>query len=125
MAGAYEENVSPISLNATVDYSGRVEGGAVGLYRFVVGDPTVENGFKRSGAAGLTLGVLTTKPPKGQPGRIANRGIVPIELGATLAAGAEVASGADGRAVAAGSNPSRGYLLGGGAAGTIVSVLLR
>lgn len=126
MAGAYEEAVLPLSLNAAVDYSETVEGGAVGYARFVTVAGQAPGDFVRASNANypLIVGVLSTKPPLGQPGRIANKGIIPVELGATLAANVTVTSGADGRAVASAANPAAAILLEGGAAGTIVSALL-
>lgn len=126
MAGAYEEAVLPISLNAAVDYSQTVPAGAVGYARFVTVAGQTAGNFIRAAAANYTqiVGVLSTKPGLNQPGRIANKGIIPVELGAQLAAGATVTSGGDGRAVASAANPVAAILLEGGAAGTIVSALL-
>jgi len=127
MAGAYEEAVLPISLNAAADYSESTEGGAVCYARFVtVADQDAGEFARASNAAyDQIVGVLSTKPAQGQPGRIANKGIIPLELGATLAAGATVTSGADGRAVASGANAVAAVLLAGGVAGNIVPALLK
>jgi hypothetical protein len=127
MAGAYEEAVLPISLNAAADYSQPTPESAVGLNRFVTVAGQAAGEFVRASNAAYDqiVGVLLTKPPEGQPGRIGNKGIVPVELGATLAAGALVTSGADGRAVASASNSPAAILLEGGDEGTIVAALLK
>jgi hypothetical protein len=127
MAGAYEEAVLPISLNAAEDYSQPTDDSPRGLNRFATIAGQAPGEFIRASNAnyGQIVGVLLTKPPEGQPGRIGNKGIVPVELGATLAAGALVTSGADGRAVASASNPAAAALLEGGDEGTIVAALLK
>jgi hypothetical protein len=124
--GAYEEHLQVISLNASEDYSEPTNTSAdkVGLNRFVIIDPANNDQFTRSGNNGEVIGVLTTRPGVGSPGRIGISGIVPVELGADLAAGAAVASDADGRAKAAGSSPRGGRLLQAGVAGEIVACLL-
>lgn len=122
--GAYEEHLQVISLNATEDYSEPTEAGKVCLNRFVVIATTSNDEFTRAGNNADVIGVLTTKPGLGSPGRIGISGIVPVELGADLAAGAPVASDADGRAKAAASNPRGGRLLQAGLTGEIVACLL-
>jgi hypothetical protein len=126
MPGAYEEYVTAVSLNAAVDYSQSTDAGAVGLNRFVTVAGQEPGYFTRAGAASypLVCGVLASKPAVDQPGRIAIAGIIPLELGATLAANVTVTSGAEGRAVAAGANPVKAIILAGGDAGAIVPALL-
>lgn len=122
--GAYEENLQVISLNATEDYSETAQGGKVALNRFVVIGTADDDTFTRAGNDAATIGVLTTRPGLGSPGRIGHTGIVPIELGADLARGAAVASDAEGRAKAVGSAPRGGRLLQSGKTGEIVALLL-
>lgn len=118
---AYEEAVHAISLNANADLSGDD-----GLNRFVkVVNDGGEGKIALAGDGERAIGVLLTKPPEDQPGRVAIGGIVPLELGGTVVAGGEISSGADGKGVAQSStNPSYALALASGDAGDIIAVLL-
>lgn len=121
MPGAYEEAVTAVSLNAAADHSGENDG----LYRFVIASTTVDGEFVLAGAAARAVGVLLSKPPEGQPGRIGVGGIVPIELGGSVTRGGEISSGADGVGIAQSStNPSRAIALASGSLGEIIPALL-
>ncbi|GGB00511.1 hypothetical protein GCM10011491_30890 [Brucella endophytica] len=83
------------------------------------------------GAAGVTVaaagavadGVIDSNPTAGQAFPFAIGDVVEIKLGATLAAGATVASDATGQAVTAAAGAQLGKLLEGGVAGDIVPML--
>lgn len=78
------------------------------------------------GAGAKSVGVLQDNPDAaGKVASVGIDGVTKIELGATLAAGAEVMSNAAGEAVAVTStNRSQGILLEGGVDGDIVPMLL-
>ena len=101
-----------------------VAGTAVTVYRFVQ-RATDDGQYDHAGAQGRVDGVSFETVAAGDelPLAIPNGAIVEIELGATLARNAKVASAADGRAIAAVSgagNFSAGLLLEGGDAGDVV-----
>lgn len=119
---AYEEAVQAVSFDANVDLS------ETGLSRFVklVNDGGVAK-IALADTGGEADGVLLTKPIEDQPGRVGVSGIVPVEAGGAITAGAKVEVGAGGTAVtAAGSEPVAGKALAtAAAAGEIIPVLLK
>jgi hypothetical protein len=120
-AGAYEEAVQAISLDAVADHSGD----NAGINRFVIVATTADNSFSLAGANARVDGVLLTKPAAGQPGRIGISGIVPVELSGTVTRSGLAKAAADGKAAAHDStNPVAGVFLASGVAGDIVPVLL-
>lgn len=114
---ATENNLSTISMVAASDMS------TTGQYRFVVINSSGEAAI--AGAAAEVDGVMQSNPGLGQSGSVGINGVTKIVLAATLAAGATVASDGSGEAVASSVNPVQGKLLEGGAAGDIVSMLLK
>lgn len=121
---AYEEAVHPLSLNAAADYSQPTDESVKAVNRFATVAGQVAGEFARCADNGISVGVLTSKPMKGSPGRIAMGGVAPIELGATLAAGVTVASDSQGRAKAVGANPAAAIILEGGVAGDVVPAIV-
>lgn len=77
-----------------------------------------------TGAGEFGVGVLLNDPALGVAGEVAISGITRVTAGDTVAAGAEVASDADGLAVTAATGDIiLGTAMGGGAAGEVISVL--
>ena len=70
------------------------------------------------------LGVVDDDFDSGATVGVIYDGIVLIELGATLSAGAEVTSDANGKAIAVSTYPNNGLLLDGGVSGDIVRLML-
>ncbi len=93
---AYSEALHSISLNAARDLSNY-------QYRFVQVDSDGQVDYVQS-AGGSAIGVLQNKPDAaGRAGTVALIGITKIVASAAIAAGADVSSAADGRAVTAAS----------------------
>lgn len=96
------------------------------LFRFV---KMASAGFMKAGSGEQVFGVVTEEAAADFPATAQYSDVGKVELGATLAKGARVMSGSDGRAVAVVTSPpgkyEAGILLGGGVAGNIVPILLR
>lgn len=82
------------------------------------------NTITRTGAGGRADGVIRNKPAAGEPVEFDMDGILRVELGATVAAGALVMSDSTGRAITAATagNQVLGRALLGGAVGNIVPI---
>lgn len=104
-----------ISLTAAADLSAKQN-----LFIKISGD----NGCDQCGAGQDAIGTQLGKAASGAPAEIGVGPRVPITLAATLAAGAEVMSDANGKAVAwTTTNRSLGFLLVGGGANDVVDML--
>lgn len=106
------------SHTANADYSADAA-----QYRFVTTDGS--GGVSYTGDGALAHGVLYNKPASGEAAEVALLGdILRVRAGGTIAAGANVASDANGQAVTATSGEViLGECLEGGASGQIISVL--
>jgi hypothetical protein len=105
-----------ISLTAAADLSAST----TAIFIKVNGD----NGGDKCGAGGDAVGTSDKKPTSGTAFEVFTGPRVPITLAATLSAGAEVMSDANGKAVAwTTTNRSLGYLLVGGVSGDVVDLL--
>lgn len=103
-----------LSLTAASDLSAKQN-----LFAKISGD----NGCDLCGAGQDAIGVILNKPASGVPAEIGTGPRVPITLAATLSAGAEVMSDANGKAIAwTTTNRSLGYLLEGGGSGDVVAL---
>ena len=114
---AIEEKLNPLSLVAGENLSSR-------QYHFV----KLLSGTDTIGLAGAVdrpIGVLQDDPTSGEVANFTTPYCkTPITLGETIAKGAAVACGANGRAVAAGSGDFiQGYILEGGNNGEVVTLL--
>lgn len=78
----------------------------------------------RAGAGDVTIGVFTETNGTSGPATVQLNGVGKITLAAQLAAGVQVESDGNGKAVAHSSGVVAGRLLTGGASGDIVSILL-
>lgn len=106
-----------ISLKAAADLSA-----AAKQHTFVAVSGNM--GGNTAGAGGDAVGVQLNKPAISTPIEVGTGPMVPVLLAATLAAGAEVMSNAAGAAVAwVTANRSLGYLLEGGVANDVVTML--
>lgn len=86
--------------------------------------PSTDNGCDICGAGGDAIGTLGNKPVSGAVAEVLVGPVVPITLNATLTAGAEVMSDANGKAIAwVTANRSLGFLIVGGGAGDTVEML--
>jgi hypothetical protein len=104
-----------ITLQAAADLSAKQN-----LFAKISGN----DGTDVCGAGGDAIGVILNKPTSGNAAEIGIGPIVPITLAATLSAGAEVMSDANGKAVAwVTANRSLGFLLQDGVAGDVVNML--
>jgi len=114
---SYEERLRMITLVAGVDLS---------TYQNKFVSMSSDGKIDPTGAGAKSVGVLQNKPSaEGRAASVATEGVVEIELGATLAAGAEVMSSAAAVAVAVtATSRSHGTLLEGGDSGDIVPMLL-
>lgn len=115
---ATENIIQTISLPAAADYS------STGQYLFVDVNSSGQAAVIASqGANGI--GVLQNNPAAGEAGSVAVGGVCKVMAGATIAAGAKLTPGADGRAeTAAGGDFGLGRALTGGADGEIITMLL-
>lgn len=75
-------------------------------------------------AAGSEVGVAARDKAAGEKVMVYTEGVIPVELGAALAAGALVASNATGQAVAVGTGRPVGRVMADGAAGATAPVKL-
>ena len=106
-----------VTLPAAADYS------TTGQYRFVTVNTDGEAALIAS--AGVdAIGVLSNNPGSKQAGRVVFGGKTKVILGATVAAGAKVATDNAGRAVTASGNHVLGKCLKGGDIGEIGEILL-
>lgn len=93
---AYEESLVPISIPASGDLS-------ASQYCFVHMNSSQQ--LAVSGVAGNPLGVLQDKPAAaGRPGSVAIAGVTKVRAGGAITQGNEVVVGANGYAVAAGTD---------------------
>lgn len=96
-----------------------IAGEAITRRRFV--KPTGDTVFAMSDAGEVTIGVSMNDPAANEVLEIAD-GIVMVEAGAQLAAGAEVEAGTNGVAVALSSGIKAGTVITGGAIGELITV---
>lgn len=115
----WEEATSSISVNSGADYSNT--SAQTGSNRFVT--LQADGRFLLASANDQAIGVLTRNTPLDVPGRIVERGVVPIILGGTVAAGAKVGAGALGVALAT-ATTFLGVAIRGGTIGQIVPIKL-
>jgi len=111
---SYNEKKRTISLIAAADLSAS---------QFLFGNINASGQLAVATAATAADGVIDGAALAGQAVPLAVEGVVEVRLGATLAAGATVASGADGRAVSAAAGAQLGKLLAGGVADDVVPML--
>lgn len=113
---AYDESAVCITLPANGDLSAQ-------QFKFV--SVNSSGRLVATGAGAAAIGVLQDDPrAAGRPGQVAISGVVKVKAEATIAAGASVASDADGGAVtAAVGNVILGTALTGGVNGEIISML--
>jgi hypothetical protein len=111
---SYNEKKRSITLLAGADLSAS---------QFLFGNINASGQLIVAVAATAADGVIDGAGTLGQSVPMAVEGVVEVRLGATLAAGATVASGADGRAVTAAAGAQLGKLLAGGVADDIVPML--
>jgi hypothetical protein len=113
---AYEESAVMITVPANGDLS-------ASQFKFVAVNSSGR--LVASGAGAGAIGVLQDDPrAAGRPGLVAIGGVVKVKAEGTIAAGAAVASDADGGAVVAASgNVILGTAMTGGVNGDIISVL--
>ncbi|WEX10286.1 capsid cement protein [Chelativorans sp. AA-79] len=111
---SYNEKKRTISLIAAADLS---------TSQFLFGTIDSNGQLAVSGAGAVADGVIDGSGTAGQAVPMAVEGVVEIRLGATLAAGATVASAADGRAVTAAAGSQLGKLIAGGIADDVVPML--
>ena len=76
-------------------------------------------------AGEIAIGVIQEPNNVGEPAQVVVHGVSFVQLGGTVAAGAEVEVGADGTAVALATGKAVGICVVGGGAGDIGSVLLK
>lgn len=109
------------------DVTARTTGAVIGG-RFVRVSATIGTDamyrVAQSAAAGDEFGVAARDKASGEAVMVIRQGILPVELGATLAAGALVVTDAVGRAIAAGANRPTGRLLQDGVLGDFRPVAL-
>lgn len=111
---SYHEKKRTISLPAGADLSAS---------QFLFGNINASGQLIVAAAATAADGVIDGTGTTGQAVPLAVEGVVEVRLGATLAAGATVASGADGRAVTAAAGAQLGKLIQGGATDDVVPML--
>jgi hypothetical protein len=111
---SYNEKKRTITLVAAADLS---------TSQFLFGVINGSGLLAVAGAAALADGVIDGTGTIGQAVSLAVEGVVEVRLGATLAAGATVASAADGRAAAAAAGAQLGKLIAGGVADDVVPML--
>ena len=115
---AYNENVKCITLPAAADFS------TTGMYRF--GSVNASGQVALTAADARIDGVVYDKPDTiGHATAVAIEGIAMVELGGTVAAGAEVESDASGVAVTKAAGLAGGVALVAGVSGDIIPVLLK
>ncbi len=93
--------------------------------RYKFGVVNSDSQLALSGAAAKAAGVIQIPGIVGEPVRVMTTGVSFIELGDTVAAGAEVESDANGLAVTLSAGKSNGICLVGGDAGAIGCILLK
>lgn len=111
---SYHDKKRSITLPAGADLSAS---------QFLFGNVNASGQVVVAAAATAADGVIDSTGILGQAIALAVEGVVEIRLGATLAAGATVASGADGRAVTASAGAQLGKLIAGGVADDVVPML--
>lgn len=113
---AYEESVVNISLLANADFR------TTGQFRFGIVNSSGEVAL--SSSAGRVDGVINNNPDVDQAVTFGISGVVMVEYGGSITAGAQVQSGASGVAVS-GSTNSPGVALETGVSGDIRPILLK
>ena len=113
---AFDHPLGPdISVEASGDLSAN---------QFLLHDVDASGQLVLSSAAGTGY-VLQDKPSaQGQAGNIRISNVTKVELGATVAAGAQVESDAAGKAVTLAAGIAVGHLLTGGDAGEVVAMIV-
>jgi len=117
MARAFYECIQAISVVAGANFS------TTGQYRLaIVGS---DEKLELAGVNARAVGVILDNPEEDRVARLGIAGVVPVELGATVAAGALLKASTNGVAITRDStNPIIGTALEGGDAGEVIAVLL-
>jgi hypothetical protein len=113
---AFEQIWKSATGNPAVDFTGK-------RYTFVTYDSS--GNLVNSSAAGLAIGVIQEPNKQNEPAQVAVHGFSFIQLGGTVAIGAEVEVGSNGAAVTLASGKSVGICVVGGGSGDIGTVLLK